>query len=295
MMPDYHIGSLTSASLNALNDPSTPSDVDAAPRAIFLDPRSWNPVTLVEKVPVSWDTRLFTFSLDYEDQPFGLPTGQHVMARLRDKDGTLLIRAYTPTSHPGDRGTLELLVKVYFDSEKGIPGGRMTQALDRLEPGAKLELKGPIGKFEYFGRGMCQLSGDEKEVNNFVMIAGGSGITPIWQVLRAVLEDPEDQTRCTVIDVNRKEEDILCRGELDQLLNGREHKCTLTHTLTQPSEGWQGKKGRINQELLEEVTGHVDRVRSNAMVLVCGPEAMEKSLKKILTGIGWKEDQLVFF
>ena len=49
------------------------------------------------------------------------------------------------------------------------------------------------------------------------MIAGGTGITPMYQVIREVLGNEEDKTRLTLIYANRSEKDILLKAELDQL------------------------------------------------------------------------------
>ena len=47
------------------------------------------------------------------------------------------------------------------------------------------------------------------------MLAGGTGITPIYQVAQAILKDPEDLTEMHVVYANRTEDDILLREELD--------------------------------------------------------------------------------
>jgi nitrate reductase (NAD(P)H) len=194
------------------------------------------------------------------------------------------------------RGFVELLVKVYFDNAAGVPGGQMSQALDRLAIGATVEFKGPVGRFEYVGRGVCRVGGVERAVSDFVMVAGGSGITPIWQVVRAVLEDDNDGTHCVVLDGNRTEEDILCRKELDGLVKGREHRCRLLHTLTKASGAWNGERGRIGRALLEREIGHLKRgEKRKALVLICGPDAMEKSVHKALNEMGWTDDELIFF
>src|SRR5208282_5861090 len=87
-------------------------------------------------------------------------------------------------------------------------------------------------------------------IKTFIMVCGGSGITPIFQVLRAVLQNPADKTKCIVLDGNRLEEDILCREELDAMAQGNEDRCQLVYTLTKPTEDWRGEKGRIGKELL---------------------------------------------
>lgn len=47
------------------------------------------------------------------------------------------------------------------------------------------------------------------------MIAGGSGITPMYQVAQAILRDPHDATKISLIYANVAEEDILLRKEFD--------------------------------------------------------------------------------
>jgi nitrate reductase (NAD(P)H) len=121
------------------------------------------------------------------------------------------------------------------------------------------------------------------------MICGGSGITPIFAVLRAVMEDPQDPTTCVLIDGNRAESDILCRQELDEFRQANPNKMQLVHTLTAPTERWTGRKGRINKELVEEAG------KGAQLWLICGPPAMEKSVKGILAGMGVPETDMVFF
>lgn len=187
-------------------------------------------------------------------------------------------------------GTMELLVKIYFPTST-TQGGKMTTALDKLPLSSVVEFKGPIGQFEYLGRGRAMVSGKERQVRSFRMICGGSGITPIYQVLRAVMQDPQDQTSCVVLDGNKTEEDILLKDDLDSFAAANTNKCTIVHTLSRASSSWTGRRGRISEELLNEYASPCE----GGMVLVCGPETMEKSIRQILLAKGWKESDLVFF
>lgn len=249
---------------------------------------------LEEKRKISADTKIFSFRLDHDAQLVGLPVGQHLMLRLRDPaTREAVIRAYTPISEGTERGRLHVLVKIYYDSADR-KGGRMTQALDSIPLGHFVEFKGPVGKFEYLGRGRCSIGGKERRVRTFVMVCAGSGITPIFQVLRAVMKDDEDETRCSVLDGNRVEEDILCREELDDLAAKNKEKCELVYTLTRPGPGWKGLKGRMDRSLFESKVGPPPE-DGQALVLICGPETMEKSVQDIFTGMGWKDEDLLFF
>jgi nitrate reductase (NAD(P)H) len=291
MMPDYHIGSLDEKARKVLMEGETHITQSNEPRPTFLDSRMWNKAVLHEKAVISWDSRVFTFKLEHEEQTLGLPTGQHLMMRVRDPvTREAIIRSYTPISEQSEKGFVHVLVKVYFDT-KERKGGKMTKAMDALPVGHSIDFKGPIGKFEYLGKGKCTVQGKERLIKRFFMISGGSGVTPIFQVFRAVMRDKEDPTICTVLNGNRLVEDILCREDLDQFAKDNEDRCKLLYTLTQAPEDWTGLKGRIAGPLLEE---HVP-MQEDSMVLVCGPEALEKSVHALLNKQGWEDKDLLFF
>jgi nitrate reductase (NAD(P)H) len=295
MMRDYHIGSLDGEGRAALAGEEVQSDEKAELSPQFLESRSWKKAVLHTKTTVSWDTRIFTFKLDHEEQSLGLPTGQHLMIRLRDPvTREAIIRSYTPISETSKRGFMDVLIKVYFDT-KERKGGKLSQAMDALPIGHFVDFKGPIGKFEYLGQGLCTVNGKQRNIKTFLMICGGSGITPIFQVFRAVMQDKEDKTKCVVLDGNRLLEDILCKADLDALAHGNDQKCELLYTLTKAPDDWQGLRGRIAAPLLRK---HCDREifgDGGAMVLICGPEALEKSAHQSLLEIGWNDDDLMFF
>lgn len=293
-MPDYHIGVLDEASRKVLSEGEVQENVSSQPRAVFLQDRAWNKAVLHSKTAVSWDTRVFRFQLQHEQQTLGLPTGKHLMIRLRDPaTREAIIRPYTPISERRQEGFVDVLIKVYFDT-KERKGGRMSQAMDAIPTGHFVDFKGPIGKFEYLGRGRCAINGKERFVKTFYMISGGSGITPIYQVFRAVMQDKKDATRCVVISGNRLIEDILCRKEFDKLSLDNDDRCKILHTLTQASDDWKGLRGRIGAPLLKKHCAKKSR-DAQAMVLICGPEALEKSVHKALLEQGWTDDELLFF
>lgn len=291
MMPDYHIGTLDEQGRRALQEGETQESPPAEPQPIFLDGRVWKKTVLTKKIPVSWDSKIFTFKLEHDEQSLGLPTGQHLMMRLRDPvTREAIIRSYTPISEVTDKGEVNILIKVYNDTAEK-QGGKMTKALDAIPVGHSIDFKGPIGKFEYLGKGRCSINGDERIVKRFFMICGGSGVTPIFQVFRAVMQDQDDLTTCTVLNGNRLEEDILCREDLDRFATGNEARCKLLYTLTKATEAWTGLRGRIGADLLKE---HV-ALQEDSMVLICGPESLEHSAHKLLNEQGWDDKDLLFF
>lgn len=182
----------------------------------------------------------------------------------------------------------------------------MSLALDSLPLGHFIDFKGPIGKFTYLGPGLVSLNSSQPPppstplIKTFYMICAGSGITPIFQVLRSILLNPSDSTKCLVLDGNRLEEDILCKSQLDSFAQNYPEKLQLVYTLTQAGEGWEGRRGRISRELLGEFVGErrneeEGRREGEAMVLICGPEALEKSCHMALRELGWRDEELMFF
>lgn len=296
-MPSYHIGTLDEEGKKALAGEDVQPDPTAQPTATFLDSRNWKKAILHTKQTVSWDTRILSFQLEHGEQTLGLPTGQHLMIRLRDPvTREAIIRSYTPISETSKNGFMDVLVKIYFDTKERA-GGKMSQAMDSLPIGHFVDFKGPIGKFQYLGKGRCAVNGVERHVKQFVMISGGSGITPIYQVFRAVMQDKEDKTKCTVLNGNRLIEDILCKEDLDAYAKDNEEKCKLLYTLTKAPDDWTGLRGRIAGPLLAE---HASKevlkcAEGEVMVLICGPEALEKAVHKALLEQGWKDDELLFF
>ncbi|KAH9836836.1 uncharacterized protein C8Q71DRAFT_707679 [Rhodofomes roseus] len=290
----FHVGTLVKT--------ETPNDaereaVEDDTSGRFLSPRLWRQGTLVNIEVVNHDTCLYRFALPDPDQVLGLPTGQHVFVRLKRKDtGEVVQRAYTPVSGKDAKGFIDFLIKLYLPNDKWPQGGKMTVGFHQLQLGDALEMKGPLGSFVLLGHNLISLRGVSRKVTEFGLVCGGSGITPILQVLRGVLHDPAlEHTRIWLIDANRTEEDILCREELDRLhAEHGDHRFHLHYTVSVTPSGWPHSVGRITDAMLEE---HLPVPSERAMVLACGPDGMIKhTLKPGLQRCGWDiERQLVVF
>lgn len=60
----------------------------------------------------------------------------------------------------------------------------MSQYLDNMKVGDAIDVKGPLGHFIYTGRGEYRHSGHPGKTSHMSMVAGGTGITPMWQVIQ---------------------------------------------------------------------------------------------------------------
>merc|ERR1712187_189467 len=90
-------------------------------------------------------------------------------------------------------GYFDLLVKIYkpgkFKMSDGQvvnweDGGKMGLHLDSKVPGDYIDINGPHGSLQYLGGGTFGLPDRAITVKHVCMLAGGSGITPMLQILR---------------------------------------------------------------------------------------------------------------
>ncbi|KAG0198985.1 hypothetical protein BGX33_011949 [Mortierella sp. NVP41] len=162
----------------------------------FLTPQ-WQPIRLVKKENISHDTRIFRFALSDSSIKFGLPTGKHVFLRGKANDGKVYVRAYTPISDDSLGGQVEFLIKVYKPTKKFPEGGHLSQVLDTLHIGDTVDVRGPLGSFLYSGHGRWTFGTHSGRACRIITMAGGTGITPIYQLIRAIVKDRNDRTEMT--------------------------------------------------------------------------------------------------
>ena len=126
-----------------------------------------------------------------------------------------------------------------------------------LKIGDKIRVKGPRGQFNY----TPTLS---REVG---MIAGGTGITPMLQIIRAALKNPQDRTKLSLIYANVNYEDILLKKELDQLADKYPTRFKVHYVLNNPPPGWVGGVGFVSKD---QIAAHLPATHDNIKILLCG-------------------------
>jgi cytochrome-b5 reductase len=189
------------------------------PTVLPLD--DFQPFPLIRKDVLSHDTARFTFGLP-AGHVLGLPTGQHISLRFFETDdnngdsSTQVMRSYTPVSDNTTVGEVSLVIKVYKAGvhPKFPLGGKLSQHLDKLKIGDTMDIKGPKGHMEYLGKGgnfWVKPVGKPKSTrqsNQFIMIAGGTGITPMLQVVNYMFCTPghcASQVKVTLLYANQSE------------------------------------------------------------------------------------------
>ncbi|KAJ6035397.1 uncharacterized protein N7446_010157 [Penicillium canescens] len=244
-----------------------PTTLPPKPPTPVLSPREWRPFTLTTKTCIAPNVYRLIFALPNASDILGLPTGQHVALRAT-MNGATVQRSYTPISNNTDLGRIEFLIKFY-------PNGALTQYLEKMQVGESIDIRGPKGAMKY----------SSSYAKTIGMIAGGTGITPMYQVIRAICEDPSDTTKISLLYANNTEEDILLRDELETFASKFSQKFQVQYVLSHPDEKWRGYKGFVSGEMIEK---HIGDVSKDGKVLLCGPPPMVNAMKKTLGGMGWE-------
>lgn len=235
----------------------------------FLDPKAFKSLELIRIDHVSPNVRRYTFKLPNPDDILGLPIGQHVALKAT-LDGKTITRSYTPTSNNLDKGILQLLIKLYPD------GLLTTHYLAHLTPGDHVLFRGPKGAYTH----------NRHTTTHIGMIAGGTGITPMYQLIRAICEDEYDTTRLSLVFANRTEPDILLRAELEAFARRYPANFTLWFLLDEPPEtDWAYGVGFVTPEVMK---ARLPGPGEGTKVLVCGPPGMVGAAKKGLVELGFR-------
>uniref|UniRef100_A0A3P9HIT5 NADH-cytochrome b5 reductase n=1 Tax=Oryzias latipes TaxID=8090 RepID=A0A3P9HIT5_ORYLA len=248
------------------------------PAITLEDPNIKYALRLIDKEIVSHDTRRFRFALPSPEHVLGLPVGQHIYLSAKI-DGKLVVRPYTPVSSDDDKGSVDLVVKVYF---KGInpkfpEGGKMSQYLESLKISDTIDFRGPSGLLVYRGRGVFDVQPEKKSpavkktAKHVGMIAGGTGITPMLQIITAIMKDPQDPTVCHLLFANQTEKDILLRPELEEIQVKHPDRFRLWFTVDRAPLDWEYSQGFIDEAMVRE---RLPPPGEDTLILMCGPPPM---------------------
>ena len=246
---------------------------------------------LIDKQALSHDVTVFRFGLAKPDHVFSLDIGKHILLSFEAADGSRVSRAYTPVSPNGDTGFVDFLVKLY-------PTGKMSQHLASLALGDAIKTKGPKGKLAYEGRGIFRIRRRGEDVSvrlsSVGMIAGGSGITPMFQIIQAVAADPEDDLQIYLLFANKTEADIILRHPLDHFVKSRPHQIHVRYVLDQPPPtGWTGGVGFVTADMIQ---AFLPPPAADNMVFLCGPPPMlKKACAPALKQLGYAPDAVFKF
>lgn len=207
---------------------------------------------LINVYDESHNTKVFRFAFPEHDMPLNLEITSCVTLKFTDKDGMDVVRPYTPISRAEQLGYFELCVKKYQNSKMGTH-------LFSLKKGDTVDVKGPWVKVLI----------KPNQYKTIGMIAGGTGIAPMYQVARNILRAPKNNTEVSLIYCNSRKEDVLLGNELNELMETYP-RFSPYFVLSKAPSDWMGGVGHINKEMIKSLMPAPNRA-GEALILVCGP------------------------
>jgi ferredoxin-NADP reductase len=217
------------------------------------------------------------FKVAFDDEPVDFEPGQYLTIGV-ESDGKLIQRPYSTASSPLDAADgYEFYVRL-------VEGGMFTPLLWRLQPGARMSMKGPKGKF-------VLLPDDDRR---HVFISSGTGIAPFISMMETLRRQGAPR-RAVVLHGVSYEADLGYRELLEgwQASGGYplEYVPTVSRVRDPRNAGWTGRTGRV-ETIINEVYDELELGLDDTISYICGNPDMIIAVEETLAGRGFPEEQV---
>ncbi len=184
-----------------------------------------------------------------------------------------VMRAYSVASPPSARDHVDLIVRY-------VPGGICTTwVFEHLQEGDQVTLAGPFGHF--------QLNDSDAPI---LCIAGGSGMAPIWSILRDMREKGTDRRPTTYFFGALTQQDLFLHDELRQMETELPWFTYVPALSREPQDSdWRGDRGIIT----DVVSRHIPDASGHEAYL-CGSPGMIDAAVATLVDNGMPEDKIFY-
>ncbi|SDR82927.1 Ferredoxin-NADP reductase [Brevibacterium siliguriense] len=239
----------------------------------------WHPqefaAECVETIPEAGGMMVFVFRR-MDGAPLAFRSGQYINIDfpIDGPNAEPVSRSYSISSAPTEPWTFSITIK-------RDPKGRVSPwAHDNIRPGAILDMLGPVGAFHL---------ADYDRRARFLLLAAGSGITPLMSMVRTVHSLP-GQADVVLLYHGAAPDSFAFSEELDFLANV-DFRIKVIYCLGDRDcgEEWEGRTGRLSTSLLEELVPDAN----GRQVFACGPEGYLNSATEMLREVG-VDDTSVF-
>lgn len=222
------------------------------------------------------DAKTFIFET-LDGSPLHYRAGQF-LTFLINMHGHEVRRSYSMSSAPGVDAFPAITVK-------RVPNGEISRFwIDLVQPGDTFQVLEPSGRFV--------LDPDEAGERDIVLIGAGSGITPLFSLLKQSLSQ-ETASQVTLIYASRNVRNTLFWNEIIEWQKRFPERFRVIHIHSQPAEDWTGIQGRINNTRLEQLVSKSLRFkREDARFFICGPFELMRSAGITLHFMGFRSDQI---
>jgi ring-1,2-phenylacetyl-CoA epoxidase subunit PaaE len=182
-------------------------------------------------------------------------------------EGEEVRRSYSLSSSPDLDPNLSVTVKK-------VDNGKVSNYLvDQLKPGVEVKVMEPMGNFT--------TEFEKENERSFVLFAGGSGITPLMSIMKSALI-AEPKSDITLLYQNRTENSIIYNKLLEELQDKYPDRLRVIHILSQPTANWNGLKGRLNQDIIQDVFRQYQIKTEKSSIFTCGPQGMMDAVESAL-------------
>jgi ring-1,2-phenylacetyl-CoA epoxidase subunit PaaE len=165
-----------------------------------------------------------------------------------------------------------------------LPGGAFSGwAVDHLRAGQTLQVLPPQGRFN--------VPLDPQARRHVLLIAAGSGITPVLSLIRTMLAR-EPHTRCTLIYGNRKLASTMFREELEDLKDRHLTRFTLHHVFSREAQDAPLFNGRLDAERIGTFLQTLVPAATVDEAFVCGPAGMIDAAVSAFSAAGVAPDHV---
>jgi ring-1,2-phenylacetyl-CoA epoxidase subunit PaaE len=178
-----------------------------------------------------------------------------------------------------------------------VPGGALSGWLVReVRPGDRIEVQPPAGSFVLdppppgqagrgqAGRGRAAPAAADAaravRADRHVLIAAGSGITPILSIAASVLARPG--TRATLLYGNRRAASVMFADEVADLKDAHPDRLQLVHVLSREPQEVELFSGRLDADRLRRLLPVTCDVAAVDHWWLCGPYGMVTDAQAVL-------------
>ncbi|KOU66786.1 phenylacetic acid degradation protein [Streptomyces sp. MMG1533] len=226
--------------------------------------------------PLCADAAALTFDVpDRLAAEFAFRPGQCLTLR-REIDGRDERRSYSICSPAGTAPRIGVRV---------VPEGLFSSWLVHgIRPGDTLQVMAPTGAFSPDLTGTGGLG-------HHVLVAAGSGVTPMLSIAASVLAADED-SRVTLLYGNRRTGTVMFADELADLKDRYPARFQLAHVLSREPREAELLSGRLDAERLTALLDALLDVREVAHWWLCGPHGMVRDARALLDGLGVPADRV---
>ena len=227
---------------------------------------------VIEETP---DTNTYVFETTGKE-PFSYKAGQFITLMF-NRNGNEVRRSYSMSSAPAFDDHTAFTVK-------RVPNGDISRyLLLNLNKGSTLISLEAAGRFTF--------DADESASRDIYLIAAGSGITPVYSILKEILQTTKTN-HVKLFLQNRDERSVIFNDSLHLLETKFERNFKFWNYLSGPIDTHKPSR-RLNNEILERLISREMNFRSDrALFYICGPLAFMRMAEFTIRRMGFSPEQI---